>query len=215
MQDDVTTEIDLAFLDVFRDLTAATLELARDGTQRVVDLSTGFLGAAVGKAVRDFQALYFGDAALNASAEAINREVDDLVDALQSMQAAGDDLSAAGAGLVEDEAAKASRLSLSGLHRQLESLVQLDAHVKEQLVPVLAAMQFEDLLRHRLRHVADAWELVVMGLVGGAPLDVAATARTVAATLSSQAERVEYYREVLREPPPAGLDDGLIHFDLG
>ena len=149
-------KIDDAFLSIMRDWAEMTSVAAAGAVEMILRNSGEYLSSEQQKAVSDFHDLYFSDADVAASKEAMNREVDDIFDAVQADMAGGGapaDLRA----VKENDEAKRTRLSLSGVQKQLETIIQLETGLKEKLVPVLTSMQFEDAIKQRLQHMVEAW----------------------------------------------------------
>jgi hypothetical protein len=198
--------LDDAFLSIMKDWTELTTSCAEGAVASILKNSGEYLSTDQQRAVQDFHDLYFGDGDVTATKEAINREVDDLVDAIQNELATGADASKLKS-LKEDEDAKRSRLSLSGVQKQLETIIQLETGLKEKLVPVLTSMQFEDAIKQRLSRMVQAWHLSLDATPETAQ-DVEVIGEQIAMTLGSAAERQAFYPNVLqREPPKDAIED--------
>jgi hypothetical protein len=203
-------KIDDSFLSILRDWAEMTSVAAAGAVEMILRNSGEYLSSEQQKAVSDFHDLYFSDADVAASKEAMNREVDDLFDAVQAEMAGG--ASANMSAVRESDDAKRTRLSLSGVQKQLETIIQLENGLKEKLVPVLTSMQFEDAIKQRLQHMADGWRLVLSS-PPKTDADVTVMAEAIAKTLSSATERQAFYPNVLKRPAPKDVVDDLTLFE--
>jgi hypothetical protein len=137
-----------------------------------------------------------------------------MVSTLQERMAAGEDLNSV-AGIDDDEELRRQRLSLSAVQKQLEGLIVLDSGIKEQVLPALSSMQFEDAIRQRLAHVVHAWwkigDVLHKELT---PEQLEEVARELAKVLSSVDETKTFYELVLNEKPPEGQDQRSIFIEF-
>ena len=204
-------KIDDAFLSIMRDWAEMTSVAAAGAVEMILRNSGEYLSSEQQKAVSDFHDLYFSDADVAASKEAMNREVDDIFDAVQADMAGGGaaaDLRA----VKENDEAKRTRLSLSGVQKQLETIIQLETGLKEKLVPVLTSMQFEDAIKQRLQHMVEAWNFSLTS-PPKSEAEVTTMAESIAKTLSSAVERQAFYPNVLKRPAPKDIVDDMTLFD--
>ncbi len=204
-------KIDDAFLSIMRDWAEMTSVAAAGAVEMILRNSGEYLSSEQQKAVSDFHDLYFSDADVAASKEAMNREVDDIFDAVQADMAGGGapaDLRA----VKENDEAKRTRLSLSGVQKQLETIIQLETGLKEKLVPVLTSMQFEDAIKQRLQHMVEAWNFSLTS-PPKSEAEVTAMAESIAKTLSSAVERQAFYPNVLKRTAPKDIVDDMTLFD--
>lgn len=196
-------DLDEAFIDVLNGLIANATELAARSTEQVFQLSQSFADKEAANVLKEFHRLYFGDAALKERKEDINHEVDDLFDQIQAQIAAGRD--GQDLGIAEDEKRRAERLGLAGLQKQLEGLITLDKGIRAKILPALTSMQFEDAVRQRLTHMAEAWGLFTAHFQDGIT-DFQETAEILANITTSQSETKLFYDRVLRRPAPPGVE---------
>ena len=204
-------KIDDAFFSIMRDWAEMTSVAAAGAVEMILRNSGEYLSSEQQKAVSDFHDLYFSDADVAASKEAMNREVDDIFDAVQADMAGGGapaDLRA----VKENDEAKRTRLSLSGVQKQLETIIQLETGLKEKLVPVLTSMQFEDAIKQRLQHMVEAWNFSLTS-PPKSEAEVTAMAESIAKTLSSAVERQAFYPNVLKRTAPKDIVDDMTLFD--
>jgi hypothetical protein len=203
--------LDDAFLNIIQDWTMMVHEGAASAVELIMSNSGEYLTAEQQKAVTDFHDLYFGEEGVAESKESVNREVDDLMDAIQAEMASGvpaADLS----GIKEDEHAKQARLSLSGVQKKLETIIQLETGLKDKLVPVLTSMQFEDTLKQRLERMIGAWRTSLESLPATAE-DVSTVAEKIGKSLGSAIEREAFYPVVLKRAAPKDVVDDLTMFE--
>ena len=205
--------IDAAFLQILSDFVEAIVADAGQATSRILDLSSQFLSSNAKSALQNFHDLYFGGDQITTSKEEMNREVDDLFEQAKAQLASKGDVTAGDLKLNEDERAKQFRLTLSGLQKQLETIVSLDAGIREKLVPVLTTMQFEDLIKHRLAHIRDGWKKANDASAAGLK-DFQAVADELAGLCSSNEERKLYYNVVLGKEPPQGAAEDVLMFEF-
>jgi hypothetical protein len=198
--------LDDAFLAIIKEWTELTTSCAEGAVTSILKNSGEYLSNEQQKAVQDFHDLYFGGGDVVATKEAMNREVDDLVDAIQNEMAGGGDVSKLSA-VKEDEDAKRSRLSLSGVQKQLETIIQLETGLKEKLVPVLTNMQFEDAIKQRLSRMVQAWNLSLEAAPETSQ-EAMNLGELIGKTLGSAVERRAFYPSVLqREAPKDAIED--------
>jgi hypothetical protein len=201
--------LDEAFLKIVHDWAQLISEGAGSAVEKILSSSGDYLSADQQKAVSDFHDLYFASGSVVESKEAMNREVDDLMDAIQAEMAGG----APAISLVkEDEDAKRTRLSLSGVQKQLETIIQLETGLKDKLVPVLTSMQFEDAIKQRLTRMVDGWKWSLEAQPQSADA-VAAVAEKIGSSLGSAVERQAFYPNVLKREAPKDLVDDITMFE--
>lgn len=208
-------QLDDLFLQIFEAMTAEVTKVSAAAAEQVLQLSGSFLSERAQKAVSQFHNLYFGSAAIEQSKIDVNADVDRLFDDIQGAVAKGQSDAAIHEEVKENADLKASRLRLSGVQKELETLIRLDQGIRDRLVPVLTSMQFEDMVKHRLQNILSAWQSVVTGFDRDGILDVEMLCVEIEANLSSNQERELFYRLVLKkEPPAANLDADSVWTDL-
>ncbi len=207
-------EMDVIFLRIFESLAQTAMAGASACTGVIFDLSSNYMEKPTFSSLRKFYDLYFVEGEIDKKKDEVNASVDDMVDALQEKLAAGEDLDNV-QGLDDNDEMRKQRLSLSGVQKQLEGLIVLDNGIKEQILPALASMQFEDAIRQRLVHVVQAWWKI--GDVLNKQLNASQleeVARDLAKTLSSVEETRSFYELVLNEKPPEGQDQRSIFIEF-
>lgn len=204
--------LDAAFFGVLDGMCSTIIRITEGAVTKVLDASGSFLSAPAQKALQDFHALYFGDGGLAAQSSQVNAEVDDLFESISRQLASGTGSEEAGSiaaiaeRVTEDTESKNLRLALSGLQKQLETLITVEAGVRGKLLPLLASMQFEDLTRQRLTRLSQAWQHIA-ALLSGADASLADCTAAIEAGLGSATERGLFYPLVLGQEPPAQLHD--------
>jgi hypothetical protein len=199
--------LDDAFLNILQDWAALVSEGASGAVEMIMTSSGAYLSEDQQKAVLDFHNLYFGSDGVSESKEAVNREVDDLMDVIQA-EMAGGSLS----NIKENEDAKQARLSLSAVQKRLETIIQLETGLKDKLVPVLTSMQFEDVLKQRLTRMVSGWKSSIDAMPTSAE-DVAAVAEKIGTSLGTTVEREAFFPVVLKRPAPKDVVDDMSMFE--
>ncbi len=203
--------LDEAFLKIIHDWTLLVTEGASNAVELIMNSSGDYLSSEQQKAVTDFHDLYFGAEGVAESKEAVNREVDDLMDAIQA-EMAGGGAEASLSNIAENDDAKQARLSISGVQKQLETIIQFETGLKEKLVPVLTSMQFEDGIKQRLTRMVDGWKSSIDAMPTSADA-VAAVAEKIGKSLGSAVEREAFYPTVLKRPAPKDIVDDMTMFE--
>jgi len=211
----VVAELDAVFLAIVDSLLRDVIKHASGAAKRILNLSGEFLGETAQAALDDFHSLYFATDTLDDTKQKVNTDVDNMFDEIKQGVEDGKSSEQLAEEISEDDESKRARLALSGLQKQLESIVSLDKGIREKLVPVLSSMQFEDLITHRLSHIINSWELVTNSLGNqDISFDPAEVGQQIADMLTSQEERASYYKIVLKTVPPKGIDDSELWFNL-
>ena len=207
-------EMDVIFLRIFESLAQSALAGAAACTGAIFELSSNYMDKPAFSSLRKFYDLYFAQGEIDRKKDEVNANVDEIVSMLQEKLAAGEDLDKV-QGIDDNDEMKKQRLSLSGVQKQLEGLIVLDSGIKEQILPALASMQFEDAIRQRLAHVVQAWWKVGDILHKQLnPTELEEVARDLAKTLSSVEETRSFYELVLNEKAPEGQDQRSIFIEF-
>lgn len=192
-------EFDAIFLQIFSGIATSVVATTNQAVTSFLSASTTFMSSAAQKALIDFHSLYFDPQ--NASQTQSNKDVDDLFDAIKTKVDAGGD-----AGDVqEDEEKKKVRLSLAAIQKELESIISLDQGVRQKLIPALAAVQFEDLVRQILDRQQRIWETTAKNERDGKSPNE--TVQQIKSIVGSRIELNALYKFVLKEPPPAVFEE--------
>ncbi len=207
-------EMDVIFLRIFESLAQSALAGAAMCTGAIFELSANYMDKPAFDSLRKFYDLYFSSSDIDKKKDEVNANVDDIVSTLQARMEAGESIDNV-KGLDENEEIRRQRLSMSAVQKQLEGLIVLDSGIKDQVLPALASMQFEDAIRQRLAHVVQAWwrigDILHKGLKSEQLEEVA---RELAKLLSSVEETRTFYELVLNEKPPEGQDQRSIFIEF-
>ncbi len=199
---DVVSSMDRLFLSIFTRLAQQARDHAGESAQYVMKISEGYLSETASRALDDFYNIYFSDSErVEQSKVDVNQEVDSIVDEVQALIESGGDLGQLEL-IEEDEDLKKIRLGLSGIQKELESIIRLEEGIREKLVPVMVSMQFEDAMNQRLQHIVAGWEMIMEASREGRVFDPERIGAAIGAMTSSVEESELFYREVLgREAP--------------
>jgi hypothetical protein len=205
-------EVDALFLGILQHINKSIVDASATAVAEVLKLSEGYLSEKAQKALVQFHDLYFNASDDAGSTQAVNADVDRLIEDLRADMKSGKDVSTIADRVQENEDVKNARLRLSAIQKELETMIRLDAGIREKLLPVLSSMQFEDMTRQRLQHLDWAWASIINGFDQHGLLDIEMLCVEIEANLSSVAERNLFYRTVLKKDPPtdSGLEDGNI-----
>ena len=195
-------DCDTSFLAILDGMISLVQRSTAESASHILEVSAQFLSKDATDTLSKFHALYFSNNRdLEATKLEIDQEVTAIFESAQRMTEATAEVVSEPIG--EDFKVKDKRLGLAALQKELEGIISLERGIRDRLYPVLAQLQFEDHLRQRLMHVADAWHLIartfaVEGETAKKPLGT-----VVLKLLSSNAERRLYYDLVLKQEPPA------------
>ncbi len=203
LQQDIQA-FDTTFASIFQDLRQVMIDSTGCNTERVMKLASEYMNRSAYDALQQFHGLYVSRNSMERKKEEINRNVDDLFDAIQSKVAAGESTDNIISSTVEDDAAKRERLGLAGLQKQLEGLITLNEGIKAKVLPALSTMQFEDAMTQRLDHILGGFQKVLANLAAPNPEDWRTVGEAMAVSTTSLEETASFYRIVLKEEPPAG-----------
>ena len=121
-----------------------------------------------------------------------------MIEDLRSQQAQGKSLHLDS--ITENEEDKTYRLSISGIQKQIETIISLDQVIKDKIAPILHTMQFEDAITQRLDHISRIWKTVIEEKESLENPDDLLMKMSKYAT--SVDETADYYRLVLKKDPP-------------
>jgi hypothetical protein len=195
--------IDTAMINVVKSMSEIIIDITNKSVQEILSISSKFMSDTSQKALQDFHRLYFSSDTLSIKKDDVNADVDLLFEAIQKSLEAGEDPNS----IEEVEEDKTVRLGLAALQKQLESIVQLDRGMREKLVPAIMSMQFEDATRQRLTHLAELWKLVAENAHEPPALLQKSVDEKMKKVITTALEKELYYLIVLKEEPPAMVDD--------
>ena len=171
----------------------------------MLKLSEQCLDEKAHETVSKFYNLYFSEN-LKETKNEINRETDDLFNQAMEQKKAGLEIN-----VTTSKKSEEKRLGLSSLQKELEGLITLDRGMKEQLMPVLSSMQFEDSVRQRLEHIISGWKEIFSKSCNDQNINFTA----IEEILSSIEETADFYRCVLKKDPPESTEkpgDSILFF---
>lgn len=192
-------ELDQTFLAILTEQCAAATSEAAACTNSIFTLTSNYIDQPEFDTLQQFYDLYFksgGD--VDQKKDAVNEEVDDLFEQLQGQMQRGEELKAP----EEDEAKRQARLSLAAIQKKLESLITLDGGIRDQILPALSSMQFEDAARQRIEHIVTCWTQLIQA---DDSTSCEGLMRELAQKMSSVEESQDFYRIVFNEKAPEGL----------
>ncbi len=189
--------IDDVFLAILTGLTQALLTTVQSASEQVLNLSSQFLDANVSDALTDFQALYQDNPALDSYKTSVAKNVDDIIHFVQNNTAIDAKDEKRILDKIDSDQLMASRLSLSKLQSDMESLVVLDSDLKNQILPILHNMQFEDQLSSNVTMVTDVWEYFIDQTHNNNNPDIKVMAKTIYDKLTAEKLRRLFCDNVL------------------
>lgn len=189
--------IDSYFEKILTEMISLATKTTERCTQEVLKLSEQCLDEKAHKTVCKFYDLYFSNK-FSETNEKFNKEIDDIID-----QAMEQNLEASEIKLKTSKEEEENRLRLSELQKELESLINLDQGMKEQLAPVLSSMQFEDSSKQRLQHIAEGWKQIIENHC----IEESTNFKMIESLMSSTEETAEFYHHVLKQEPPKQDND--------
>jgi hypothetical protein len=163
-------QLDQVFLSVVLRMNAVIVSETSKSVEKILNLSMNFLSEKGQNALQEFYNLYFATNNIEKQKNDVNKEVDDLFDAIQAeLETTGDVSNVNLDSIEEDEEKKKNRLAIAAIQKQLESIITLETGLREKLVPAMMSMQFEDLVRQRISRIDTMWKTVFSLLNSGKP----------------------------------------------
>ena len=223
--------LDQNFFLVFSDLVQLSQTGAAQCTESIFQLSSTYMKREMFESLQKFYDLYFSHSTKHQrQKEAINSAVDEVFDAAKVAAARGaerEEISAE----IDDSKLAAERLAAASLQKQLEGLIVLDQGIRNDILPALSSMQFEDATRQRLAHILTGWEKIFefvqkLGdpsyFTSWPPAELAMHLRQdlddilvgLAKMTSSVKETESYYQTVLKTPVPEDVAKGKDSGDI-
>ncbi len=192
------------FIKIFGDLSADLLKSVQSATQQILDISSGFLNDDISNALNDFHNLYFNNAELDTHKESIDKNVDDIIEFIQNNHEVHNDEAQKVLSQIDNDQLVASRLSLSNLQKDMESLVVLDEDIKGHVIPILHSLQFEDQLSSNLTTVTTAWQYFIEEIYAKDGYDSSAILTSIYDKLMSEKLRAIFCQQVLKTQEELG-----------
>ena len=194
-------EIMLSILDELFDLAKVC---ASENVKNVLEISKNFLDQKVHQSIDNFYNLYFKNKKAQKQSDDFNSIVDHVVESLQESMKDSEQPSeqALKKAKMVLNVGETERLALSQAQKQIESLISMQDSIKEKVAPILASMQFEDMMRQRVEHLEIGFKKV-------SHLSESCTAEEISNVIdeleelcASKDETIEFYEEVKKEDPP-------------
>lgn len=208
-----TQELDTAFFAILAGMKGSVNQAAAQASETILTSASSYVSDSARAALANFYKLYTAGADPQAGTMAVNRNVDDVFDQVkEQVEAGGAD---APIEILEDQSATLTRLSFSGVQKELEAIIRMDDGIRKKLIPILANLQFEDAVRQRLDHIEQAWSILIGQLRSPEDLDLELVTLEMSGLTTSVAERKLFYNIVLKsEPPPEANVDDIMMFDI-
>ena len=160
---------------------------------KMLDVACFFFDKDLSEALLNFHKLYLENSQLDAQKDDINQQADAIFEAAQSSSSAQQDVN-----FTEGSQQKINELA--NVQKELEALIQQDAHIKERMVPVMQCMQYEDLISNRIQRLIQCWEYMVSVLNSKTVVNVTEALTTFNDFLSSEDEHHKFFEWVLKTP---------------
>ncbi|MEH6347978.1 MAG: hypothetical protein V7785_22975 [Bermanella sp.] len=160
---------------------------------KMLDVACLFFDKDLSEALLNFHKLYLENSQLDAQKDDINQQADAIFEAAQSSASAQVDVN-----FTDSSQQKINELA--NVQKELEALIQQDAHIKERMVPVMQCMQYEDLISNRIQRLIQCWEYMVSLLNSKTIVNVSEALTTFDDFLSSEDEHHRFFEWVLKTP---------------
>lgn len=188
-----TDKLDKAFAAIASKLINMTIKTTGSSSKEVLNISQNYLNSKTHKTLENFYHLYFSNETQQQK-DLMNQEVDDLVDQAIAQRDSGEQIS-----IEASKEADERRLGLSAVQKELEGLITLDKGMKDNLMPILSSLQFEDATRQRLEHI----EKGLQQIIDAGCDETKVNFNALKDLTSSLEETAQFCKEVLNEDPPA------------
>ena len=158
---------------------------------KMLDVACLFFDKDLSEALLNFHKLYLENSQLDEQKDDINQQADAIFEAAQSNSPAQ-----VNANFNPDSQQKINELA--NVQKELEALIQQDAHIKQRMVPVMQCMQYEDLISNRIQRLIQCWEYMVSLLNSKTDVNVTQALTTFNDFLSSEDEHHKFFEWVLK-----------------
>ena len=205
-QEDALKEFDELMVKIINETLSLAKTSASESVKNVIELSKNYLAENVHDALENFHNLYFDNEKVQKQSDDINSIIDHVVGSMQE-DMKNDSLS-------DETIKKASkmlnigekeRLSISQAQKQIESLIATQDAIKSKVAPVIASMQFEDLMRQRIEHLEAGYQKVSELDENCSEEEISEVIDFLECLCASKEETEEFYEEVKKEDPPEGF----------
>ncbi len=184
-------EYDNLSINLLSQLAQNALNNISSSAGNMLDVACMFFDKDVSKAIVDFHTLYSEQDHLTEHKDAVNQQADDILQAAQDPNFSLENLKQ-GQNLQAGE-----QLELANIQKDLEALIQQDAHIKQRMVPVMQCMQYEDLISNRIQRLISCWSCLVSLLIDPDNVDIPYALQTLDSFQSSNDEHERFYQYVL------------------
>ena len=191
-------------LSILDEMFAMSKTCASENVKNILDISKNFLDQETHQALDNFHNLYFKNEKAQKQSDEFNSIVDHVVESLQDSMKDSEELS-------DKDIKKAKmvlnigeneRLALSQAQKQIESLISMQDSMKQKLTPILASMQFEDMMRQRVEHLEIGYQKISQLSESCSSEEVESIISELEALCASKEETAEFFEEVKKEDPP-------------
>jgi len=158
---------------------------------KMLDVACLFFDKDLSEALLNFHKLYLENSQLDEQKDDINQQADAIFEAAQSNSPAQVNVN-----FNPDSQQKINELA--NVQKELEALIQQDAHIKQRMVPVMQCMQYEDLISNRIQRLIQCWEYMVSLLNSKTDVNVTQALTTFNDFLSSEDEHHKFFEWVLK-----------------
>ena len=158
---------------------------------KMLDVACLFFDKDLSEALLNFHKLYLENSQLDEQKDDINQQADAIFEAAQSNSAAQVNVN-----FNPDSQQKINELA--NVQKELEALIQQDAHIKQRMVPVMQCMQYEDLISNRIQRLIQCWQYMVSLLNSKTDVNVNQALTTFNDFLSSEDEHHKFFEWVLK-----------------
>jgi len=204
--------VDIAFVEIARDLFDLVTRTSSEATQKILDMSSSYLNERAQTALRNFYDLYFNDAGVAETKASINVEVDDIFEQASAANSKGESLEQMQVSVKETSDRRNDRVGLSAVQKELETIITLDSGMKDKLMPVLSSMQFDDMLSHRLKNIMTIFDKISATHGEMSDQQWQEFHEEVLKELSSAHERKQFYEIVLKTEAPSEVNESEMWF---
>ena len=196
-------KFDELMFSIIEDFLSLGKECASGNVKNVIEMSRNYLDENVHEALENFHKLYFENKEVQKQSDDINSIIDHVVDSMQKDMNNGElsDANVKKATRILNIGEK-ERLSLSQAQKQIESLVAMQDSIKSDVAPIVASMQFEDLMRQRIEHLQVGYEKIKELDEHCTDLEIKEVIDYLESLCASKEEITEFYEEVKKEEPP-------------
>lgn len=206
-------ELDETFFKIFNGIVGSVINITEQSVQQVLESSKPFLSESIQSALKEFHELYNSqNSQLTNQKQSISQDVDDIFESVQKALESGEDIEAKISAISENDEKKKMRLGLSALQKTLESLVTVDAGLRQKLVPVLMSMQFEDFTKQVLSRIDGLWNIALKEFHSPGSIVRKKTIAEMTKVPASKTEIEFFYKIILQKEVPATLNEDDFNF---